>query len=81
MHENDRPFSCAETVVKEIAKMKRLFAFLVLLCILSNVATALLTTFFINNKVFFTYFKTTEALEKIHNVQIKYGDVSPLPQE
>ena len=81
MFEKDQPFSCAEIIVKEIAKLKKLIAFLVLFCILSNVATALLTTFFVNKKVFFTYFKTTEALEKIHHVQIKYGDVTPLPQK
>lgn len=80
MTEKDQPFSCAEVIVKELAKLRRFIAILVLFCILSNVATAFLTAFFVNKKVFLTYFKSMEALGKIHNVQINYGDVTPIPK-
>ena len=78
MLDKEQPFSCAEVIIKDLAKMRRLIAALAALIILSNLVTGFLVYKLTVKKVFYTYFKTNEALEKIHNVQIEYGKVNVL---
>ena len=79
MLEKEQPFCCAEVIKKDLAKLRRMIAALVLLVILSNISMGLLVYKYTVNKVFYTYFKTAEAMEKIHKVQINYGTVNDLP--
>ena len=79
MLEKEQPFCCAEVIAKDLAKLRRMIAALVLLVILSNVVMGFLVYKFTVKKVFYTYFKTSEAMEKIHKVQINYGTVHDLP--
>ena len=79
MLEKEQPFCCAEVITKDLAKLRRMIAALVLLVILSNISMGLLVYKYTVNKVFYTYFKTAEAMEKIHKVQINYGTVHDLP--
>jgi len=79
MLDKEQPFSCAEVITKDLAKLRRMIAALALLAILSNIVTGFFVYKFTVKKIFYTYFKTMEATEKIHNVQIDFGKVSDLP--